>query len=162
MKVSKEKTACTSSYVRSLIRSVHRHNSRRTQPFFFAKHQRWHRHQSVSSVACKRTYYHSTVPCCEWQFRRIGPAQQHPVRQTSKYRSRRFSPAKRRIARSAQPTRPPRHTLARAEFRRQCAEVKRSDFRTIEYLVRKGRKHVKLLQMPGVKGTSSYGGGGAR
>ena len=51
---------------------------------------------------------------------------------------------------------------ARAEFRRQCAEVKRSDFRTIEYLVRKGRKHVKLLQMPGVKGTSSYGGGGAR
>ena len=51
---------------------------------------------------------------------------------------------------------------AREEFRRQCAEVKRSDFRTIEYLVRKGRKHVKLLQMPGVKGTSSFGGGGAR
>ena len=49
---------------------------------------------------------------------------------------------------------------ARAEFRRQCAEVKRSDFRTIEYLIRKGRKHVKLLQMPGVKGTSSFGGGG--
>lgn len=48
---------------------------------------------------------------------------------------------------------------ARAEFRRQCAEVKRSDFRTIEYLLRKGRKHVKLLQMPGVKGTSSFGGG---
>ena len=48
---------------------------------------------------------------------------------------------------------------ARAEFRRQCAEVKRSDFRTIEYLIRKGRKHVKLLQMPGVKGTSSFGGG---
>lgn len=51
---------------------------------------------------------------------------------------------------------------ARAEFRRQCVEVKRSDFRTIEYLIRKGRKHVKLLQMPGVKGTSSFGGGGAR
>ena len=48
---------------------------------------------------------------------------------------------------------------ARAEFRRQCAEVKRSDFRTIEYLIRKGRKHVNLLQMPGVKGTSSFGGG---
>ena len=48
---------------------------------------------------------------------------------------------------------------ARAEFRRQCSEVKRSDFRTIEYLIRKGRKHVKLLQMPGVKGTSSFGGG---
>ena len=48
---------------------------------------------------------------------------------------------------------------ARAEFRQQCAEVKRSDFRTIEYLIRKGRKHVKLLQMPGVKGTSSFGGG---
>jgi hypothetical protein len=46
---------------------------------------------------------------------------------------------------------------ARKEFRRQCAEVNRSDFRTIEYLIRKGRKHVKLLQMPGVKGTSSFG-----
>lgn len=51
---------------------------------------------------------------------------------------------------------------ARADFRRQCAEVKRSDFRTIEYLIRKGRKHVKLLQMPGVKGTSSFGGSGAQ
>lgn len=48
---------------------------------------------------------------------------------------------------------------ARNEFRRQAGDVARSDFRTIEYLIRKGRKHVKLLQMPGVRSTSSFGGG---
>lgn len=46
---------------------------------------------------------------------------------------------------------------ARNEFRRQAGDVSRSDFRTIEYLIRKGRKHVKLLQMPGVKSTLSFG-----
>ena len=37
------------------------------------------------------------------------------------------------------------------EFRRQAQSVKRSDFKRIEYLIRKGEKQVKLLQMPGVK-----------
>lgn len=39
---------------------------------------------------------------------------------------------------------------AAAEFRRQAATVKRSDFKKIEYLIRKGDKQVKLLNMPGV------------
>jgi|Transcript_9222 succinate dehydrogenase assembly factor 1 len=42
-------------------------------------------------------------------------------------------------------------SYAREEFRRQAASVKRSDFKGIEYRIRKGHKQVKLLQMPGVK-----------
>lgn len=48
-------------------------------------------------------------------------------------------------------------SYASAEFRRQAAQVRRSDFKTIEYKIRKGQKQLKLLQMPGVrdvKGTS--------
>ena len=47
----------------------------------------------------------------------------------------------------------PRSTThyAKEEFRRRAATVKKSDFRTIEYMVRRGKKDVKLLQMPGVK-----------
>jgi succinate dehydrogenase assembly factor 1 len=41
-------------------------------------------------------------------------------------------------------------SYAAAEFRRQAATVKRSDFKKIEYLIRKGEKQVKLLSMPGV------------
>ena len=37
------------------------------------------------------------------------------------------------------------------EFRRQTNQVKRSDFKRIEYMIRKGEKHLKLLQMPGVQ-----------
>ena len=47
---------------------------------------------------------------------------------------------------------------ARHEFRKQAHQVTRSDFKTIEYKMRKGQKHLKMLQMPGVKvvsGTSS-------
>lgn len=40
---------------------------------------------------------------------------------------------------------------ARAEFHKQAHSIKRSDFRTIEYSIRKGKKHIKLLEMPGVK-----------
>ena len=40
---------------------------------------------------------------------------------------------------------------ARSEFRKQAQSVKRSDFRTIEYMIRKGEKHLKLLKMPGTK-----------
>lgn len=40
---------------------------------------------------------------------------------------------------------------ARREFRKQATEVKRSDFKTIEYKMRKAQKQIKLLQMPGVK-----------
>lgn len=42
-------------------------------------------------------------------------------------------------------------SYARNEFRRQAAAVKRSDFKGIEYRIRKGHKQVKLLKMPGVK-----------
>lgn len=39
---------------------------------------------------------------------------------------------------------------AREAFRREAASVRRSDFRTIEYKIRKGRKQLQLLKMPGV------------
>jgi Complex 1 protein (LYR family) len=41
-------------------------------------------------------------------------------------------------------------SYAKAEFRQQAKSVKRSDFGKIEYMIRKGEKHLKLLQMPGV------------
>jgi hypothetical protein len=49
-------------------------------------------------------------------------------------------------------------SFAAAEFRRQAASVQRSDFKKVEYMIRKGHKQVKLLQMAGVKvvhGTSA-------
>ena len=36
------------------------------------------------------------------------------------------------------------------EFRKQALSVNRSDFKTIEYMIRKGDKQIKLLRMPGV------------
>ena len=39
---------------------------------------------------------------------------------------------------------------ARDQFRREASSVKRSDFKTIEYKIRKGRKQLQLLKMPGV------------
>jgi succinate dehydrogenase assembly factor 1 len=42
-------------------------------------------------------------------------------------------------------------SYAAAEFRKQAAAAKRSDFKKIEYLIRKGEKQLKLLRMPGVK-----------
>ena len=45
---------------------------------------------------------------------------------------------------------------ARQEFRRQSQQVKRNDFKRIEYMIRKGEKHLKLLKMPGVQ---TIGGG---
>lgn len=41
-------------------------------------------------------------------------------------------------------------SYAKDEFRRQSQAVKRSDFKGIEYRIRKGEKQVKLLRMPGV------------
>ncbi|CAB1099860.1 unnamed protein product [Ectocarpus sp. CCAP 1310/34] len=41
--------------------------------------------------------------------------------------------------------------LVRAEFRAQAESVARTDFRTIEHLLRAGNKKLKLLKMPGVK-----------
>jgi len=41
-------------------------------------------------------------------------------------------------------------SYARDEFRKQSAAVCRSDFKTIEYKIRKGRKQLQLLKMPGV------------
>lgn len=40
---------------------------------------------------------------------------------------------------------------ASTEFRKQAQSVPRNDFKRIEYMVRKGEKHLKLLKMPGVK-----------
>ncbi|CAB9531423.1 unknown protein [Seminavis robusta] len=40
---------------------------------------------------------------------------------------------------------------ARTEFRHQCQQVKRSEFKKIEYMIRKGEKQLKLLKMPGTK-----------
>jgi hypothetical protein len=42
-------------------------------------------------------------------------------------------------------------SYAASEFRRQAGTVKRSEFKKIEYMIRKGEKQVKLLGMPGVK-----------
>ncbi|CAM9370097.1 unnamed protein product [Hapterophycus canaliculatus] len=41
--------------------------------------------------------------------------------------------------------------LVRAEFRSQAESVGRTDFRTIEHLLRVGNKKLKLLKMPGVR-----------
>ncbi|CAN0235189.1 unnamed protein product [Pylaiella littoralis] len=41
--------------------------------------------------------------------------------------------------------------LVRAEFREQAESVGRTDFRTIEHLLRVGNKKLKLLGMPGVR-----------
>lgn len=37
------------------------------------------------------------------------------------------------------------------EFRRQANQAKRNDFKRVEYMIRKGEKLLKLLQMPGVQ-----------
>ena len=39
---------------------------------------------------------------------------------------------------------------ARTKFRQEAAQVRRSDFKTIEYKIRKGKKQLDLLKMPGV------------
>ena len=39
---------------------------------------------------------------------------------------------------------------ARDKFRREALAVRRSDFKTIEYKIRKGKKQLVLLKMPGV------------
>ena len=41
-------------------------------------------------------------------------------------------------------------SYAASEFRKQASTAKRSDFKKIEYMIRKGEKQLKLLQMPGV------------
>ena len=45
-------------------------------------------------------------------------------------------------------------SYAREQFRKEAKAVKRSDFKTIEYQIRRGDKQLKLLKMPGVKGVS--------
>jgi hypothetical protein len=42
------------------------------------------------------------------------------------------------------------YDVAREQFREHAASVTRMDFQRIEYLIRKGNKKLKLLQMPGV------------
>ena len=39
---------------------------------------------------------------------------------------------------------------AREKFRKEALSLKRSDFKTIEYKIRKGKKQLQLLTMPGV------------
>ncbi|KAL7546802.1 hypothetical protein ACHAWF_010138 [Thalassiosira exigua] len=61
--------------------------------------------------------------------------------------------------RTAAPHRRPVHQLlsssssasfARDRFRQEASSVRRSDFKTIEYKIRKGKKQLQLLKMPGV------------
>ena len=49
-------------------------------------------------------------------------------------------------------------SYAKAEFRKQAQQVKRSDFRKIEYMIRKGEKQLKVLKMPGTKVVRQGGG----
>mmetsp|Transcript_37875 Transcript_37875/g.44121 ORF Transcript_37875/g.44121 Transcript_37875/m.44121 type:complete len:113 (-) Transcript_37875:473-811(-) len=42
-------------------------------------------------------------------------------------------------------------SYAQSEFRNQASSIRRSDFKLIEYSLRKGHKQIKLLSMPGVK-----------
>ena len=39
---------------------------------------------------------------------------------------------------------------ARDKFRKEALIVRRSDFKTIEYKIRKGKKQLEILKMPGV------------
>ncbi|EJK75088.1 hypothetical protein THAOC_03195 [Thalassiosira oceanica] len=39
---------------------------------------------------------------------------------------------------------------AREKFRKEAMSVRRSDFKRIEYKIRKGEKQLKLMKMPGV------------
>ena len=41
-------------------------------------------------------------------------------------------------------------SFTRQKFRQETGTVKRSDFKTIEFMIRKGEKQLKLMQMPGV------------
>jgi hypothetical protein len=41
-------------------------------------------------------------------------------------------------------------SYARSKFRQEANSVRRSDFKTIEYKIRKGKKQLELLRMPGV------------
>jgi hypothetical protein len=52
-------------------------------------------------------------------------------------------------------------SYAKAEFRRQASSVKRNDFSKIEYMIRTGEKHLRMLKMPGVdwvSGSANLGG----
>ena len=42
-------------------------------------------------------------------------------------------------------------SYARSEFRKQAKNVRKNDFKKIEYMIRKGHKQLKLLKMPGTK-----------
>ena len=59
-----------------------------------------------------------------------------------------------RAARTKDPTRKEgTWDLARTQFRRDAASVKRSDFQKIEFLLRHGKKQLRYFDMPGfVKG----------
>mmetsp|Transcript_14828 Transcript_14828/g.16777 ORF Transcript_14828/g.16777 Transcript_14828/m.16777 type:complete len:85 (-) Transcript_14828:253-507(-) len=45
--------------------------------------------------------------------------------------------------------------FVRNEFRKH-ADLKRKDFRTIEYLIRNGEKQIKLMSMPGVSTVKTF------
>jgi hypothetical protein len=43
---------------------------------------------------------------------------------------------------------------ARAEFRGNGRVIKRSDYQIIEYNIRRARKQLKIIQMPGFRGVN--------
>ena len=53
--------------------------------------------------------------------------------------------------RGSDATTTPTVSTVRDEFRRQCYNVDRKDYKRIEHQLRQGYKQVKLLQMPDVK-----------
>ncbi|CAM9809240.1 unnamed protein product [Discosporangium mesarthrocarpum] len=46
--------------------------------------------------------------------------------------------------------------FARSSFREQAYSVSRSDFQTIEHMLRYGHKKLKLLSMPGVQAAQGF------
>mmetsp|Transcript_17980 Transcript_17980/g.23242 ORF Transcript_17980/g.23242 Transcript_17980/m.23242 type:complete len:118 (-) Transcript_17980:403-756(-) len=48
-------------------------------------------------------------------------------------------------------------SFASKEYKLKAHSVKRTDFKRIEYMIRKGEKQLKLLQMPGVRVVSGSG-----
>ena len=57
-----------------------------------------------------------------------------------------------RVAKAKDPT-PPHHLVSyvRQEFRQSAASVKRTDIKTIEFLIRQGIKQKKIMEMPGFR-----------
>ena len=60
-----------------------------------------------------------------------------------------------RKARAVDPERLKGHeAYIRAEFRKNCKDIERSEFNRIEHEIRKGERQLKLLSTPGISGSN--------